>query len=526
MVTTRRSGAARTQSSSRSSSSRCTPDPVTRERTSCDGLESLYAFVRPTAILDDLVRAASDPEIFEQLRVALSQRPSSDQQLLERLFESSADSNSAMKDFVPCERHASPTRRSVGPQSPLTPASDLPIVDPLELDEWLSEAPNASDTSLTTEELPRGHPESATEFRLSSSPSLGVTGDRDLEAIIDLAAHSGTMFDESSSAIFQTEPPALDRSLDSSQLGLGHILDSQDLSDSRAQDLEQRYPDSPEQPPLPSLEQHPRPSPEQSPSSSPERPPSSSLEQPHPPSPEQSPNFPEPGRNSPSEQDHTDSLAQNLADPRARVPADAPAHDPTDWGSTLSTLVEERSADDVSTVPGLLTPNDSPSEVPNLAVKGPGSPDLHLLAAMSAADFAAMAFKQVERFGLPEDTQETYKDLFSQLTAVRDAGHVSDGSQLLSLANSALAERNKSTIYYALTSIELYRWHTREVLCLAGLERKAAAEQVTTNLLGLKGVTEPSTDQRKPVNTHLARGKKWARLVDEVGFGILLMRAW
>ena len=145
---------------------------------------------------------------------------------------------------------------------------------------------------------------------------------------------------------------------------------------------------------------------------------------------------------------------------------------------------------------------------------------------MSAADFAALAFKQVEGFGLTEDTQETYKDLFSRLTAVRDAVHVSDGSQLLSLAKSAVVKKNKSTIYYALTSIELHRWHDREVLRLDGLKRKAAAEQVTTNLLRLEGVTEPSTDQRKSVNTHLTRGKKWARLVDEVGFGILLMRAW
>ncbi|SPO07167.1 uncharacterized protein DNG_09861 [Cephalotrichum gorgonifer] len=123
---------------------------------------------------------------------------------------------------------------------------------------------------------------------------------------------------------------------------------------------------------------------------------------------------------------------------------------------------------------------------------------------MSAAEFAAMAFEQVERFGLLEDTPETYKDLFSRLTAVRETVHVSDGSQWLPLANSALAGRHRSTIRYALISID----------------------SIGGTLAKLEEATEPSTDQRKQVNTHLTRGKKWARLVDELGFGILLMRAW
>ena len=139
-----------------------------------------------------------------------------------------------------------------------------------------------------------------------------------------------------------------------------------------------------------------------------------------------------------------------------------------------------------------------------------------------------MAFEQVERFGLPEHTQETYKDLFFRLTAVYETVHMSDGSQLLSLANSALARRHRSTIYYALTAIKLYQGHASEVRCLVRFNRKAAAEQVTSSLLRSEGATDarPSGEQRKQVNTHLTRGKKWARLVDELGFGILLMRAW
>lgn len=106
--------------------------------------------------------------------------------------------------------------------------------------------------------------------------------------------------------------------------------------------------------------------------------------------------------------------------------------------------------------------------------------------------------------------------------------HVSDGSQLLSLVDLALAGRHRSTINYALTSIELYRWHTREVHRLVGFGRKEAAEQVTTGLLRSRKGNDatPSREERKGVYTHLARGKKWERLAGELGFGILLMRAW
>ncbi|SPO07168.1 uncharacterized protein DNG_09862 [Cephalotrichum gorgonifer] len=212
------------------------------------------------------------------------------------------------------------------------PASELPNVGPeLELDECLSEAvnapqfdPNASDTSLT-EELPRGHPEATAEARFSSSPNLGVTSGRGLEATTDLAAHPGTMFDGPDPGIFQTEPPGLHGNLDLSHHGLDHILDSpeqnspgspkQDLSDSLAQCPEQGLPDSPEQPPSYS--------PEQGHSDSSEQPPSYSPEQEH-------PNSLEQGHHNSPEQDLTDALAQDLTDALAQDLTDSPAQDLTD----------------------------------------------------------------------------------------------------------------------------------------------------------------------------------------------------
>jgi hypothetical protein len=34
------------------------------------------------------------------------------------------------------------------------------------------------------------------------------------------------------------------------------------------------------------------------------------------------------------------------------------------------------------------------------------------------------------------------------------------------------------------------------------------------------------TRRRKNLNTHLARGRKWSRLVRELGFGILFKNTW
>ena len=239
-------------------------------------------------------------------------------------------------------------------------ASELPNIDP-EPDAtipWSYEAlnapqfsPGATDTS-SADELPRGHPEAAAELRLSSSPSLGVTSDRELEAITDLATHPGTMFDRPDSGIFQTEPLALNGSLDSSQHGLGHIFDSP----------EQGFPDSAEQDLSNSLAQEPEQghSPEQTPSNSPEQ---------------RHPNFPEPGHNSSLEQDLTDSPAQGPEqghqDPPEQGRPDSLEQDVdgTPRGSTPFTPAEGRSANDASTVLGLLTPNDSPSKVLNSAAE-------------------------------------------------------------------------------------------------------------------------------------------------------------
>ena len=87
------------------------------------------------------------------------------------------------------------------------------------------------------------------------------------------------------------------------------------------------------------------------------------------------PNFPEPGHNSSLEQDLTDSPAQGPEqkhqDPLEQGRPDSLEQDVDDTprGSTPFTPAEGRSANDASTVLGMLTPNNSPSKVPNSAAE-------------------------------------------------------------------------------------------------------------------------------------------------------------
>jgi hypothetical protein len=57
-----------------------------------------------------------------------------------------------------------------------------------------------------------------------------------------------------------------------------------------------------------------------------------------------------------------------------------------------------------------------------------------------------------------------------------------------------------------------------------------AAQEVSARILGPKPEDDESHKgwerRRKKLSTHLTRGRKWSRLVEELGYGILLKNAW
>ncbi|ORY61610.1 uncharacterized protein BCR38DRAFT_411470 [Pseudomassariella vexata] len=71
------------------------------------------------------------------------------------------------------------------------------------------------------------------------------------------------------------------------------------------------------------------------------------------------------------------------------------------------------------------------------------------------------------------------------------------------------------------------RWHADQVqldMQTSGESLKTATITVTARILD---ANESLRDQRRrSVNTHLARGRKWSRLVDELSFGILFRHTW
>jgi hypothetical protein len=151
-------------------------------------------------------------------------------------------------------------------------------------------------------------------------------------------------------------------------------------------------------------------------------------------------------------------------------------------------------------------------------------------------DFVNDSHEQVRQFSLPGNSRETYKAVFDSLgnkaeRAGEGGTRWSDGSKWVSLLEAGHSERHKGTICYALTAIAFARWHASQVRLVDGATTaQKAAQEVSARILGPK----PEDDEnhkgwerrRKKLSTHLTRGRKWSRLVEELDYGILFKNAW
>ncbi|KAL7928850.1 hypothetical protein V8C35DRAFT_316935 [Trichoderma chlorosporum] len=114
------------------------------------------------------------------------------------------------------------------------------------------------------------------------------------------------------------------------------------------------------------------------------------------------------------------------------------------------------------------------------------------------------------------------------------------GTDWLSLVESGFKDQQIGTIKYAITTMAFTIWHTAQVSLLikqweqrkgsAEAKLKEASQLVTRKVIGDKpaeGFQKRGWEQRRRrVGTHLARGKKWHRLVQTLGFGILFFNPW
>jgi hypothetical protein len=159
-----------------------------------------------------------------------------------------------------------------------------------------------------------------------------------------------------------------------------------------------------------------------------------------------------------------------------------------------------------------------------------------ILVSQAIDDFVNDSHEQVRQFSSPGNSRETYKALLDSLRnkateAGEDGARWSEGSQWVSLLEAGHSERYRGTICYALTAIAFARWHACQLrLVDSAIAAQKAAQEVSARILGRK----PKDDEnhkgwerrRKRLSTHLTRGRKWSRLVEELGYGILLKNAW
>ncbi|KAI8691512.1 ULP-PROTEASE domain-containing protein [Fusarium sp. Ph1] len=149
------------------------------------------------------------------------------------------------------------------------------------------------------------------------------------------------------------------------------------------------------------------------------------------------------------------------------------------------------------------------------------------------ADFVHGSHEQVRLSSFPENSRATYKDLHDSLGSEAEAGaQWSHGSALARLLEAADGERKKATIRYALTAIVWARWHaSQEKLAGSSAAPEKPAQEVLTRVTGPKPEDDETSKEgwerhRRRLGTHLKRGRKWSRLVKDLGFGILLKDAW
>ncbi|KAI8681926.1 hypothetical protein NCS55_00446200 [Fusarium keratoplasticum] len=148
-------------------------------------------------------------------------------------------------------------------------------------------------------------------------------------------------------------------------------------------------------------------------------------------------------------------------------------------------------------------------------------------------DFVHGSHEQVRLSSFPGNPRATYRALFDSLRSKAESrAQWSHGSAWVSLLESSDGERKKAAIFYALTAIAFVRWYaSQEHLIGSSVAPEEAAQGVLARALGPKPKDDENSKEgwerrRKRLDKHLTRGRKWSRLVKDLGFGILLKDAW
>ena len=151
----------------------------------------------------------------------------------------------------------------------------------------------------------------------------------------------------------------------------------------------------------------------------------------------------------------------------------------------------------------------------------------------SMDDFVDDCYDQIRRLSTPGVSQDTLVDLVSSLRSNQDRQSWTDGSEWQALIASGDGDKTRGSFKHAVTLICFANWHEAQVrltVAASQVARSKATRSVSGRILGAK---PSATDharlwerRRSSLNTQLARGRKWARLVTEFTLGILLVNLW
>ncbi|KAK8124994.1 uncharacterized protein PG998_000753 [Apiospora kogelbergensis] len=137
------------------------------------------------------------------------------------------------------------------------------------------------------------------------------------------------------------------------------------------------------------------------------------------------------------------------------------------------------------------------------------------------------------RFSVLGNSQDNIQQVWNSLRGERETTTYSDGSDWVKLVAAADTDRDKSSIFSALATMAFFRWHRDqtqlEVRKIEEEELTFAISKKTKNLekAASKNVTKRFPSERRAyINKKLTRGRRWSRIVDGLGFGILFKYTW
>lgn len=158
--------------------------------------------------------------------------------------------------------------------------------------------------------------------------------------------------------------------------------------------------------------------------------------------------------------------------------------------------------------------------------------ELAYLRKQTIDDFIDDARDQLHRIGAADLPAQKPANVAALLDSLGDNNKsFPNGREWLSLVEKGYSGRQRGTIYYALAAVGFENWHRHHVDKFVQLypdkQLATAKSEVSSIVLGLKpvsGIKKEDWDRRKKqLNTHLTRGRKWRRLIDIFGRGILIV---